>query len=160
MKDNTKNIDKFIKQNLKIEETSLNFSSNVMEQIYAVDLKKKKALSSLMQKHVIEEPSINFTSNVLSTIEQKSKVSVYQPVIGKKAWIFIGSLIIFIFVYALFNIGSPAQNSIIDNFFLKIHDYFSFEFPSISISPLFTLSIFALSSLLCLDYFLRNRRLS
>lgn len=85
MEENNKNIDKFIKQNLIMEETSFDFSDTVMKQIYTSSIKKEKTLSSLLKKNIIKKTSINFTSNVLSTIKQNSKEVIYQPVISKKA---------------------------------------------------------------------------
>lgn len=161
MVDKNKNIDKLIKQNLKIEEPSLDFSGHVMDQIYASDLKKEKSLSSLMQRHLIEEPSIDFAVDVLSKIEEDLKATIYQPVLGKKAWFFIGSLIVVVLIYTLFGIdSSSSESSLLGDLISKTNGYFTFDLPSVSISPLFALSTFALSSLLFLDYYVRNRRLS
>jgi len=161
MKDKDKNIDNFIKQNLEIQEPSMNFSDNVMEEIYALDLKKDKALSSLMQKHVLEEPSIDFTSRVMAGIEQKSKVLAYQPVIGKKVWFLISSVIVFIFVYTFIKMDfAITENIYIENLQSRVSNLFVFEYPSLDISPIYVLGIFALSSLLFLDYFIRNRRVA
>ena len=161
MKDKDKNIDDFIKQNLDIQEPSKDFSGNVMEQIYALDLEKDKALSSLMQKHVLEAPSINFTSRLMASIEQQSKITAYKPVIGKKVWFLITSVIVFIFVYVFLKSDFAIKENIyLENLIGKLNNLFVFEYPSLDISPIFGLGIFALSSLLFLDYFIRNRRLA
>jgi hypothetical protein len=161
MKDKDKNIDDFIKQNLDIQEPSKDFSGNVMEQIYALDLKKDKALSSLMQKHVLEEPSINFTSRLMASIEQQSKITSYKPVIGKKVWFLISSVVVFIFVYTFLKSDFAIKENIyLENLQGKLNNLFVFEYPSLDISPIFGLGIFALSSLLFIDYFIRNRRLA
>ena len=158
MEDHNKNIDKLIKQNLKIEEPSLDFSGHVMNQIYASDLKKEMALSSLMQKHILEEPSIDFNTNVFLKIEQDSKAMAYQPVIGEKTWILLGSLVVFIVVFVMMNTEiSSGKYVAVDELYLKLLAYVSFDIPTLSISPIFALGIFVLSSLLFLDYFLRNR---
>jgi len=161
MKDKDKNIDNFIKRNLDIQEPSKDFSGNVMEQIYALDLKKDKALSSLMQKHVLEEPSINFTSRLMASIEQQSKITAYKPVIGKKVWFLISSVVVFIFVYTFLKSDFAIKENIyLENLQGKLNNLFVFEYPSLDISPIFGLGIFALSSLLFIDYFIRNRRLA
>lgn len=161
MEDYNKNIDEFIKQNLKVEETSSDFSGSVMEQIYAADQKTEKALSSIIRKHVLIDTSVDFTSQVMSSIEKKSTVAIYQPVISKKVWFFIISIISFVLVYTFLNVDTQTeQNIYLERFFTKVNGFFTLDYPSVSISPLFALSIFALSSLLILDYFLRNRRLS
>jgi hypothetical protein len=158
--DKDKNIDNFIKQNMDLHEPSTGFSKNVMEEIYALDLNKDKALSSLMQKHVLEEPSFNFTSRVMGSIEQRSKAIAYQPVIGKKVWFLILSVIVIIFVYTFLKLDFTATKHIyLENLQSRLDNLFVFEYTSLNISPLFGLAIFALSSLLFLDYFIRNRRL-
>jgi len=161
MKNKDKNIDNFIKQNLDIQEPSKDFSGNVMEQIYALDLEKDKALSSLMQKHVLETPSINFTSRLMASIEQQSKITAYKPVIGKKVWFLISSVVVFIFVYTFLKLDFTATKHVyLENLQSKVNNLFVFEYPSLDISPIFGLGIFALSSLLFVDYFIRNRRLA
>ena len=161
MKDKDKNIDDFIKQNLDIQEPSKDFSGNVMEQVYALDLEKDKALSSLMQKHVLEAPSINFTSRLMASIEQQSKITSYKPVIGKKVWFLISSVVVFIFVYTFLKSDFAIKENIyLENLQGKLNNLFVFEYPSLDISPIFGLGIFALSSLLFIDYFIRNRRLA
>ena len=161
MKDKDKNIDNFIKQNMDIHEPSEGFSKNVMEEIYALDLKKEKALFSLLQKHVVEEPSVDFTSKVMASIEQKLEITAYQPVIGKKAWVFITSVIALIFVYTFLKLDFTITKHVyLENLQSKVYELFVFETPGLNISPLFGLGIFALSSLLFLDYFVRNRRLT
>jgi len=161
MKNKDKNIDNFIKQNLDIQEPSKDFSGNVMEQIYALDLEKDKALSSLMQKHVLETPSINFTSRLMASIEQQSKITAYKPVIGKKVWFLISSVVVLIFVYTFLKLDFTATKHVyLENLQSKVNNLFVFEYPSLDISPIFGLGIFALSSLLFVDYFIRNRRLA
>ncbi len=161
MKDKDKNIDNFIRKNIEIQEASMDFSENVMEQIYALDLKKDKALSSLMQKHILDAPSINFTSRVMASIEQKSEIKTYQPVIGKKVWVLISSVIAIIFIFTFLKLDFTVTEHIyLENIQSKVSNLFVFEYPSLNISPLFGLGIFALSSLLFLDYFIRNRRLA
>jgi hypothetical protein len=161
MKDKDQNIDNFIKENMDIQEPSEGFSNTVMEEIIALDLEKEKALFSLLQKHVLEEASINFTSGVMAGIEQKSKAFTYQPVIGKKVWFFIGSIIAIIFLYSFLKLDfTVVQHIYLENLQAQLNNLFAFEYPSLRISPLFGLGIFALSSFLYLDYFIRNRRLA
>jgi len=161
MEEENKNIDKFIREGFEIENTSLDFSNKVMHQIHALDTAKEKALTSLLQKHTSEKASINFTKNVLIHIDIASKSTNYQPVIGKKAWAVILSIFIAIIFYiASFIEVSPKQLKIVNESISKLGDLFSFNLPEIIISPILALSLFALSTLLFLDYFLRNRKYS
>ena len=156
-----KNIDKFIKEGLEVENTSLGFSDNVMQQIHALDIEKEKALTSLLQKYTLQEPSLNFTANVLSEIHVNSKVSIYQPVISNKIWYVIFTMIVLVVSYVFFSLGETSiQSNIVNSSLIKLEKLFSFNLPTLLTSPLFALSIFALSSLLFLDYFLQKRKLS
>lgn len=156
-----KKIDDFIKEGLEVENTSLNFSNIVMQQIQALDLEKEKALTSLLQKYTLKEPSLNFTTNVLSEIHLNSKTSVYQPVISKKVWYVIFSIVILVVSYVLFSLeGASSQSNMINLNLIKLANVFSFNLPKLLATPLFTLSLFALTSLLFLDYFLQKRKLS
>lgn len=156
-----KSVDKFIKEGLEAENTSLGFSDKVMQQIYALDIEKEKALTSLLQKYTLQEPSLNFTTNVLSKIHVTSKVPIYQPVISKKIWYVIFTMVILVISYVFFSLGDTSiQSSIVNSSLIKLENLFSFNLPTLLTSPIFALSIFALSSLLFLDYFLQKRKLS
>ena len=98
-----KNIDKFIKQNLSSENPSSEFSAKVMQQINALELENEKALSSLLQKHTLEKPSLDFTSKIMQEISASGKIAAYQPVISKKVWFVIFSVILVLVTLALFN---------------------------------------------------------
>ena len=113
MTDKEKNIDDFIKRNLEIQEPSSDFSNNVMEQILASESKEEKALTALFQKHVLKEPSLDFTRKVMQAVEMKDQKIVYEPVIGKKTWFFIGSVIAIIFVYSFSNLDFSDVSSLI-----------------------------------------------
>ncbi|NOQ92626.1 MAG: hypothetical protein GQ552_07915 [Flavobacteriaceae bacterium] len=156
-----KNVDKFIKEGLEVENTSLGFSDSVMQQIYALDIEKEKVLTSLLQKHTLQEPSLNFTANVLSEIHLNSKASLYQPVISKKGWYAILVVLLSLSVYVFTTVDETSiQSNMVNSSLIKLENVFSFNLPTLLTSPLFALSIFALSSLLFLDYFLQKRKLS
>lgn len=161
-----KNIDKLIKESLDVEKTSMDFSKNVMQQIYTSEKEREKALFSLIQKSLLERPSAGFTSGVISLVKTYSKTSIYTPVISKKVWVLITSLYIALMGYTVFNLNMSQPYFIwLDAYILDFRDDLSFNLPSITLpsvltSPLFAVSIFALSSLLLLDYIIRNRKLA
>lgn len=156
MKENKK-IDKFIKHNIDVEKTSFDFSNKVMQQILSSDLEKEKALTNLLNKHTLENPTLEFTSKVMIVVKQNSAIIEYQPVISKKAWYFIASIFILVMVFAVpyFDITSSQLNYKIP-YLTSIKSMFSFNVPSILSSPLFAMSIFTLSFLLLLDYFINE----
>jgi len=164
MKEDEK-IDKLIRDSLKMEQPSMDFTNKIMGQIESVDAKQEKALGSLLKKNTLESPSLNFTARVMAEVEKASVKVADTPIIGKKAWIFIGMLVTSIFVYVLMTgEKNTATSQAIDGIMNKVDNALSnsmtFDLPPILTSPLFGLSIFALSSLLFLDYFMKNRKLS
>ncbi len=160
-----KKIDKLIRESLKMEEPSVDFANKIMNQIEAVDVKQENALSSLLKKNALESPSLNFTARVMAEVEKASVKVVNAPIISKKVWTLITVFVTSIFVYVLMTGEKNSTTSqAIDGTMKKVDNLLSnsmtFDLPAILTSPLFGLSIFALSSLLFLDYYLKNRKLS
>ena len=164
MKEDEK-IDKLIRESLKMEQPSVDFTNKIMDQIEVVDAKQEKALSSLLKKNTLESPSLNFTARVMAEVEKASVKVADAPIIGKKTWTFIGMLISSIFVYVLMTgekntATSQAVDGIINKVDNALSNSMTFDLPPLLTSPLFGLSVFALSSLLFLDYFMKNRKIS
>ncbi len=160
-----KNIDKLIRESLKTEQPSNDFTSKIMNQIKVADTNQEKAMASLLKKNTLESPSLNFTARVMAEVEKASIKIADEPIISKKVWTFISIFIGSIFIYALLTgekntSSSTAFNEIIKKWDQLLTSSLSFDLPEIIISPLFGLSIFALSSLLFLDYYLKNRKIS
>jgi len=160
-----KNIDKLIRESLKTEQPSNDFTSKIMNQIKVADTDQEKAMASLLKKNTLESPSLNFTARVMAEVEKASIKIADEPIISKKVWTFISIFIGSIFIYVLLTgekntSSSTAFNEIIKKWDQLLTSSLSFELPEIIISPLFGLSIFALSSLLFLDYYLKNRKIS
>ena len=164
MKEDEK-IDKLIRESLKMEQPSMDFAAKIMNQIEAVDAKQEKALGSLLKKNTLESPSLNFTARVMAEVEKASVKVVDAPIISKKAWTFISMFVASIFVYAVLageknTATSQAINGTIEKAANLLTNSMTFDLPAILTSPLFGLSVFALSSLLFLDYFMKNRKVS
>jgi len=160
-----KKIDRILRESLKMERPADDFTSSIMNKIETFDAKEEMALRSLLKKSVLESPSLNFTSRVMTRVERASIGMVSSPIISKKAWIFIGMLISFIFVLAaVTGKENDKTNQVIDGAVQKVDtlltNSMTFDMPAILTSPLLGLSLFALSSLFLLDYFIRNSRLS
>ena len=160
MKDDGK-IDKLLRESLRMEQPSTDFTNKIMGQIEAMDTNKEKALRSVLTRNALQSPSLNFTDRVMVEIEKSAIAIVNKPIIGKKAWAFIGICLTLIVAYVLVTPSQETTTSIyLDNALGKFDGMFSFDLPGVLNSPLFAISVFALSSLLFLDYFLRNKSLS
>lgn len=154
-------LDKLLRDSLKADSPPINFTDDIMDKIEAYESKEEKALGSIIKRNLIESPSLNFTDRVMMEIKKSSVAVVDKPIIGKKAWLFIGLCLSAIVVFIL---STPSQetpmSAYLDKAMSKFDGIFSFDLPGILGSPLFAISVFALSSLLFLDYFLRNRSIS
>lgn len=160
-----KNIDKLIRESLKMESPSDDFTSRIMNQIEVTDSKQERAMASLLKKNTLESPSLNFTARVMAEVEKASVKIADEPIISKKVWTFISIFVGSIFVYVLLTgekstTSSTAIDEAMKKFDQMLTNSLTFDLPELIISPLFGLSIFALSSLLFLDYYLKNRKLS
>ena len=54
-----KKLDKLIRESLKMEQPSVDFTNKIMNQIEVADAKQEKALGSLLKKNALESPSLN-----------------------------------------------------------------------------------------------------
>ena len=150
-----KKIEKLIRDSLQTEQPSSDFKNRIMGQIEAFETKEEKALSSLLGKHVVECPSINFTDRVMHEVHKASSAVVNKPIISKKAWIFIALSLMTLVVYSILNTSGSTEPSmvggLIDEGMSNLTSFTSFNLPGILSSPIFGLSVFALSSLLFLQ---------
>jgi hypothetical protein len=163
-------MDKLIRESLGFEKSPDGFTDKIMQHIEAVDQKEEKALSSLMGKYVVDSPSPDFTKKVMAGLQASTSINVNPVIIGKKAWFFIYAAITAFVIYIIAS-GSKAEVesdpgiysdllSRIGDLFSQAGGSFSFPMPEILTNPVFGLSLFALSSLLLVDYVLKNRKLS
>jgi hypothetical protein len=163
-----KNIEKLIRESLKVEKTPEDFSDKIMQQILASDKKEEMALSSLMTKHALEKTSPEFTSKVMSQIEGAPSIVTNPVIIGKKAWALIVVLMSAFVYYVIASTGpASAETTVYSEFMQNVGNRFgeagsslNFQLPEIITNPVFALSVFALSSMLFLDYMMKKRKLS
>ena len=159
-----KKLDKLIRESLKMEAPSVDFTNKIMNQIEAFETIEEKALGSLLKKNAMESPSLNFTARVMAEVEKVSIKVADTPIISKKAWVFISIFVGSIFVFTLLTVekdtsSSNVLNGTIEKFDQILTNSLTFDLPAILTSPLFGLSVFALSSLLFLDYFMNYIKL-
>lgn len=80
-------------------------------------MEENKKLDDFVRKTVkevgLEKPSLEFTDSVLSRIQthsEKSTVFDYQPLLSKRVWLIVGSLISLVFAYLIF--GNPKMGDV------------------------------------------------
>lgn len=165
-----RSMDKLIRDSLKFDRSPEGLTDSIMNQITTVEEAKERALSSLMRKHVLVSPSSDFTIRVMAQIEKATSTSIVtNPVIiGKKAWAIIFAFLTAFVVYVL-QTTEEAQadpgisgevSSRITDFFGQLEGSLSIETPAILTNPVLAIGLFALSSLLLLDYLIKNHKMS
>ena len=156
------NIKKLI-QSIELDSPSENFAEKVMSKISYVtndELLNDPSLTSLLKKNGQEAPTVNFVDEVMAQIEQE-RIIEYKPIISKKIWSVLSLLLISSVVFVLFTESPPSSNSYVSKYsdvLEKIISSFGNSIvESIQIPSILVVSIFCLSSLLLLDYFLNTR---
>ena len=159
MEDKNKELDKLIRDNIEEERPSFGFSDKIMDQIHTSETAKEKSLGTLLQKHTLETPSSDFTDKVMAQIQtQESSVFVYKPVISKNVWFAIVAFFGLVVIFSLLNLNDQEpQIDYLQEAISKFDFSISFKIPHELISPIFALSLFALSLFLWIDYFIHNR---
>jgi len=161
-KNDEHNIKKLI-QSIELDSPSENFTEKVMSNInYATDdeLLNDPSLTSLLKKNGQEAPSVNFVTAVMAQIQREGIIE-YKPIISKKIWSVLSVLFVSSVVFVLFTESPSSSNSYVSKYsdvLEKIITSFGSSIvESIQIPSILVVSIFCLSSLLLLDYFLNTR---
>jgi hypothetical protein len=156
------NIKKLI-QSIELDSPSENFTEKLMSKINYVtndELLNDPSLTSLLKKNGQEAPSVNFVDGVMAQIQQEGIIE-YEPIISKRVWSVLSILLVSSFLFVLFTESSPSSNSYVSKYsdVLEhiITNFGSSIVESIQIPSILVASIFCLSSLLLLDYFLNTR---
>jgi hypothetical protein len=167
MKEDEK-IEKFIRESLKYDKAPEDFSDKIMERIVASEKKEEMAFSTVVYKYGVERAPADFTSKVMSQLQKAPSIVTNPVIIGKKAWMVIVALVS-AFVYYVISSAEPgtAETAAYADFMEKVGERFSqaggsvnAQLPEILTNPVFALSLFALSSMLLLDYVVKRRKLS
>lgn len=115
-------------------------------------------LKNLLQQNTIEKPSADFMANVMAKVEVPVYKIVAEPIISKKTWYMVAAACIALvtllgfyypFSEEILNTSSGTTNS--DNIFTI------FSYNIITLPSVYSMSLIAISGLLLMDYYLRNR---
>jgi hypothetical protein len=92
------------------ENPAADFTASIMKTIEA-DLQHETTLKALLQKEEAVGPSFNFTANVMAGIKASRPQFVYKPIITKKMWYGVGSVIlVFIAIIIATNSSGNSGN--------------------------------------------------
>ncbi len=163
-----KQIEKFIRESLNYDKAPEDLSEKIMDRIVASEKKEEIAFSTVVSKYGVERAPADFTSQVMSQLEKAPSIVTNPVIIGKKAWMVIIALVS-AFVYYVISSAEPgtAETAAYADFMEKVGERFSqaggsmnAQLPEILTNPVFALSMFALSTLLLVDYVMKKRKLS
>jgi hypothetical protein len=161
----SKNKDEHIKDLINInsiDKAPVNFTSKVMQDVFMTsneEALKSKELNSLLKRTAIEKPSYDFVTNIMDQVAIQKEIQ-YKPLISKKAW-FIISVTIVVLLLSVFLTDAPKESSSLLNkvspYLDQAHQVFTNPFKNIAFSPLLTMSLLCLSSMLFFDTLLKRR---
>lgn len=147
-------------QSVEPDQPKSDFTAILMQKIEAQEaIVINPALDALLKKHLIEAPSIDFTQKVMIGIKHLDRKVVYEPIISKKVWYAIGIAASFI-ITLISLLGKSAQRSSKPlPFANSINQITGKIILQINALPTLVLAcLFAVSSLVLLEYFLSNRK--
>lgn len=69
------------------------------------DKEVEQFIEKIMKKTSLETPSFDFTSKIMAqvAVAEKSKVTVYKPLISKAVWFSISGIIFGVIIYSFFS---------------------------------------------------------
>ena len=151
----------FINMN-SIDKAPVNFTDKVMQDVFMSsneEALKSKELTSLLKRTTIEKPSHDFVATIMNQVAIQNEIQ-YKPLISKKAW-FIISITIVVLLLSVFLNDAPKESSSVLN---KVSPYldqaqqiFTNPFKNIAFSPLLTMSLLCLCSMLLFDALLKRK---
>ncbi len=147
-------------QSVEPDKPTDDFTATLMQKIDVQEsLVANPALDALLEKHLIEVPSIDFLQKVMMGVERIDKKVVYEPIISKRVWYAVGITATLIITLVSF-FGKPAQTSFQSPpLATHINQITGQIITQINSLPILALAcLFAVSSLVVLEYVLSNRK--
>lgn len=147
-------------QSVELDEPTADFTAILMQKIASQEtIITNPALDSLLEIYLIEAPSVDFTQKVMMDIENLDRKLVYEPIISKKMWYAIGIAAALIMALVSFFGRSVQMSNKPLPLATPINQITGKIIVQINALPTLVLAcLFAVSSLVLLDYFLSNRK--
>ncbi|TLV01011.1 hypothetical protein [Dyadobacter luticola] len=146
------------------EKPSLHFTENVLKGIEA-ELESQAvtelALKSLLQQHAVEQPSADFQHNILAKLAPAPAIK-FKPVISARMWYLIaaGVAALLLACYLLPS-GKPMETPRFITYASRASGYlFKVQPISRDTFEILFMTIVGLASLMLIDFFLRQKRLT
>lgn len=144
-----------------LDTPSLRFTGNIMQQIEAEAAQSmafEPKLQTLLQRHALENPSADFTKSIMT--KTAAPKTVYAPIIPQKVWYGVAALFTFLFGWVIYFWKTPnptvTQSPQSQTTALSLTEL---SHVLTSIPSTYALGLFAICTLLMIDYFLRYKTL-
>ena len=120
---------------------------------------------TVMKETSLESPSHDFTSKVMANVLaiDKSKVTVYKPLISKRGWVLIFGGIVATIVYLFLNGGTQSEGQpgsfghTVKDFIKTFSDLHLFQFSRITINVIVVSTILMVIQITLLKNYLNKR---
>lgn len=142
---------------VKLDTPSPDFTENLLDYLKMEEQllsDKESILHQKLDRNLIPSISDDFTSNVITALEDIKSTSVFRPLISRKSWVVIFSIIILVSLFFLHREASLEVFSISE----RTLDQITWFKELFAIPPVLSISFLCLSSLLLLDSFLRKEK--
>jgi hypothetical protein len=146
----------------KIEPEKLppGFTALVMKEVEAEarqEVVVNPALKSLLKRTSLENPPADFTQDVMTRVDGISGRTIYEPIIGKKAWGIILLTITVLIVFLGLNEKTSIAQQSLDTYSVVVGRALNTVFKGTqSIPSLYLMALISLSVLLLMDYFVKR----
>lgn len=110
-------------------------------------------VEKMMKDTSLESPSSNFTNTIMSQVEviANSDITTYKPLISKRAWLILGSVVLLVILYSLFAEHTTEEGiTFINNFKVSAKNKFTSIISHLNFSKTitYTMGLFAMMLLL------------
>ncbi|SEI44777.1 hypothetical protein SAMN05216327_101638 [Dyadobacter sp. SG02] len=139
-----------------IDETGADSPSDVFTRVVMQSVREEAAFRAVVQTSAVDVTSPAFGKAVMAQIMANQPVAAPKPVISRQIWYWIAAAWAALIVACFFLPGNEPQSAFFSELNARIMSarLFSQKF---AVPQPITLTIIGLSSLVMLDYFLRNR---
>jgi hypothetical protein len=156
---NKRNELKSLIQKVELDKPSHDFTGLIMEEVKAQkEAVINPALKSLLKRNGIEMPSIDFTQNIMTLVEVHDFQPTYKPIISKKVWFIIISVVAFFVLHLSSSEQTLKSPYGLTTYFIRIGNKLNAILTNVnSVPSLYLITFISLSALLVMDYLLRIR---
>ncbi|MCF0073351.1 hypothetical protein LZD49_22930 [Dyadobacter sp. CY261] len=140
-----------------ISKAAAEVPSDAFTQAVMLRVQEESAFHVLMQQNAVEMPSATFSNAIMAEIRASQPVTAVKPFVPRKMWYWIAAAWAVLLIACLFVPGNEESSALLGGVNTVMLSSKVFTERLYVIPQSYMLTIIGLSSLLLLDYFLRNK---